>query len=193
MSMHDDHDPHDGARDDTGMAGLQRELENLRAALAERDAEVRAMRERFEHDLLQARRELAQARIQQEQLAEQLSVAQTASTPEAGTSGGGSPRSPQRPWRAWLPRREQPRQREIALLAESDLFDADWYLAEYPDVANTGMDPAEHYLLHGASEGRNPGPEFSTHQYLFEHPDLVDSDENPLLHFLRTRDANRPR
>ena len=38
------------------------------------------------------------------------------------------------------------------------LFDADWYLAQYEDVARSGLDPLAHYLKHGAAEGRDPGP-----------------------------------
>ncbi|UJJ59572.1 rhamnan synthesis F family protein [Rhodanobacter denitrificans] len=37
-------------------------------------------------------------------------------------------------------------------------FDASWYLKEYPDVAASGMDPYEHYVLAGKSEGRRPAP-----------------------------------
>ncbi|MFC5526994.1 rhamnan synthesis F family protein [Rhodanobacter ginsengisoli] len=35
-------------------------------------------------------------------------------------------------------------------------FDAAWYLEEYPDVAASGMDPYQHYVLNGKSEGRQP-------------------------------------
>lgn len=34
------------------------------------------------------------------------------------------------------------------------LFDADIYLALYPDVEQQGMDPIRHYILHGIAEGR---------------------------------------
>lgn len=37
-------------------------------------------------------------------------------------------------------------------------FDATWYLKEYPDVAASGMDPYEHYVLAGNGEGRRPSP-----------------------------------
>jgi len=37
-----------------------------------------------------------------------------------------------------------------------------WYYHQYPDVANIGADPAEHYLLYGAAEGRNPSPGIDT-------------------------------
>lgn len=35
-------------------------------------------------------------------------------------------------------------------------FDADWYLAAYPDVAAAGMDPWTHFVRHGQAEGRLP-------------------------------------
>lgn len=37
-------------------------------------------------------------------------------------------------------------------------FDAAWYLQEYPDVAQLGMDPLEHYLWLGQRLGRRAGP-----------------------------------
>ncbi|MCK0208527.1 hypothetical protein MWN33_10840 [Starkeya koreensis] len=79
-------------------------------------------------------------------------------------------------------RREQ--ERAIALIRASDLFDGDWYLAKYPDVAAASLDPARHYLLHGWREGRNPGPRFSSKKYLALHAGLAGV--NPLLdHILR--------
>jgi dTDP-4-dehydrorhamnose 3,5-epimerase len=36
-------------------------------------------------------------------------------------------------------------------------FCADWYLQTYPDVAAAGIDPLQHYLAYGRSEGRLPG------------------------------------
>lgn len=75
---------------------------------------------------------------------------------------------------------------DVALVRRSGLFDDTWYLQRYPDVANSGMDPLEHYLLHGASEGRNPSPAFSTTDYVSSHPEIKDSNnKNPLIHFIR--------
>lgn len=45
---------------------------------------------------------------------------------------------------------------DIASLRGSDLFDPVWYADAYPDVARSGMDPAEHYLWIGAKLGRRP-------------------------------------
>ena len=48
--------------------------------------------------------------------------------------------------------------RQAAALRRSGLLDADWYLARNQDVAEAGIDPAVHFLLHGAEEGRQPRP-----------------------------------
>ena len=39
-------------------------------------------------------------------------------------------------------------------------FDADWYLHNNPDVAASGLDPAEHFVAFGVFEGRLPHPLF---------------------------------
>ncbi len=75
-------------------------------------------------------------------------------------------------------------QAQLARLAESPVLDAAWYLARYPDVASGGAHPAEHYLLHGADEGRDPGPYFSSAFYRQHNPDVAESGVNPLLHYL---------
>ena len=73
---------------------------------------------------------------------------------------------------------------EIGLLLTSEYFDVDWYLRVYTDVADNQMNPAEHYLLHGAKEGRLPGPLFDGNWYLQHYPDVAESNMNPLLHFV---------
>jgi hypothetical protein len=81
--------------------------------------------------------------------------------------------------------------RHIELLTASELFDGNWYLAAYPDVAASGIEPARHYLRHGADEGRDPGPRFSTSKYLECHPDVARAGMNPLLHYLKFGLAER--
>ena len=71
-----------------------------------------------------------------------------------------------------------------AKIRNSGLFDADWYLAVYPDVAAAGLDPIAHYLKHGAAEGRNPGPRFDTIWYLSENPQAQAMGLNPLVHYI---------
>jgi len=40
------------------------------------------------------------------------------------------------------------------MLKRKGIFDADAYLAAYPDVADAGLDPLTHYIRHGLPEGR---------------------------------------
>ena len=69
-------------------------------------------------------------------------------------------------------------------IAECPLFDATWYLAFHSDVADNHFDPAMHYLLYGASEGRDPGPRFSTMGYVSRYADVTNSGLNPLIHYI---------
>lgn len=78
------------------------------------------------------------------------------------------------------------------LLAASELFDAEWYLAEYPDIARAGLEPLRHYLTHGAAEGRDPGPWFDTRFYLSQLPldeGPLPGGQAPLLHYLTAGQA----
>lgn len=54
---------------------------------------------------------------------------------------------------------------EAGLIRASGLFDVDWYLARYPDVAASGLDPIDHYLRIGAALGYDPNPLFDTNFY----------------------------
>ncbi|WP_170990121.1 glycosyltransferase [Aquamicrobium sp. LC103] len=70
-------------------------------------------------------------------------------------------------------------------IKRSDLHDSAWYLANNPDVRAAGINTALHYLRHGASEGREPGPFFSGSDYLARNPDVKSAGINPLVHYLR--------
>lgn len=59
-------------------------------------------------------------------------------------------------WWAIMPQKWR-RKREHARYRNSGLLDAESYLETYPDVAEHGMDPVRHYILHGMAEGRNSG------------------------------------
>lgn len=72
----------------------------------------------------------------------------------------------------------------IALVEQSLLFDRDWYLERYPDVASEGVDPVRHYIELGWREGRDPGPQFSTTAYLKSNADVASLGANPLLHYI---------
>lgn len=69
-------------------------------------------------------------------------------------------------------------------LGASPWFDADWYLATYPQVAGAGVSPYEHYLREGETQGFKPCPGFDPHWYLAEYPDVAQAGLSPLLHFI---------
>ena len=70
------------------------------------------------------------------------------------------------------------------LIERSGLFDADWYVAQYPEAGSRDKALA-HFLKHSAKQGTDPGPGFCTRAYLSDHPDVAQSGMNPLLHYLR--------
>ena len=80
----------------------------------------------------------------------------------------------------------------LALLQKSELFDASWYLSRYPEVAAAGVDPVQHYVVHGAREGRMPNALFDSAFYLGTYTDVAQSGTNPLAHFI-VRGANEGR
>ena len=65
-------------------------------------------------------------------------------------------------------------------------FDSAFYLRENADVAAAGMDPMEHYLVRGFSEGRAPCPGFDPRRWAG-----AALDANPLLGLLRWRERMR--
>jgi glycosyltransferase involved in cell wall biosynthesis len=62
-------------------------------------------------------------------------------------------------------------------------FDEEWYLSEYPDVADSGMDPYEHYLSHGKKEGHTPA--FDSDWYLSEYPDVKECGMSAREHYAK--------
>lgn len=167
-------------------------------AMREERDRLRAHLDACRHDLRQARVELARAREIEESLTEQLHAQARgdAGAGESTTAVSSRERRPVWPVRVWqrmtMPESARTLLADIQLLHGSEWFDADWYLTEYPDVANAGADPAEHYLRSGGAEGRNPGPLFNTDAYMRDHPDLSGSGVNALVHFLRSQRGERP-
>jgi GT2 family glycosyltransferase/ubiquinone/menaquinone biosynthesis C-methylase UbiE len=82
-----------------------------------------------------------------------------------------------------VPRRK--RRSEWDAVAQSGLFDSEWYLAHNPDVANAGVPAFDHFMIHGIAEYRDPGPLFSSGWYSIQmqRHDL-SLELPPLLHYL---------
>ena len=74
---------------------------------------------------------------------------------------------------------------DIERVRGSRLFDAEWYLEQYPDVGKLGMDPVAHYLWLGARLKRNPSAQFDGAAYLEMYADVAAACVNPLLHYIR--------
>lgn len=74
---------------------------------------------------------------------------------------------------------------DVKCIENSDYFDAEWYLSKYPDLAKSGLSPAEHYLRFGGFESRTPSNKFDSSFYLNMYPDVFAEGVNPLLHFER--------
>ena len=78
-----------------------------------------------------------------------------------------------------------------ALMAEA--FDAAYYLALNPDIADAGIDPLDHFLATGWREGRDPSRDFSVADYLELNPDVAAAGANPFQHYvLAGRIEGRP-
>jgi hypothetical protein len=77
------------------------------------------------------------------------------------------------------------------LRGRTALFDAEYYLASYPDVAAAGINPRLHFIVQGAFEGRKPHPLFDTTFYLRKYSDVAAANTNPLGHYLKYGAAER--
>jgi hypothetical protein len=74
--------------------------------------------------------------------------------------------------------------RNERIIAQSGLFDKEWYLVTYPDVAEAGVDPVEHYDAHGWKEGRWPNFYFDPNWYCKNHPEVLTEGRNPLCDYV---------
>lgn len=66
-------------------------------------------------------------------------------------------------------------------------FDVQYYCSNNPDVAASGIDPFEHFMDTGWTEGRNPSPDLDIKFYTKRFMKGA-TNENPLLHYLRYKD-----
>lgn len=74
----------------------------------------------------------------------------------------------------------------------SRLFAADWYRQRYPDVDQSGMLPALHYVSRGAAEGRSPHPLFDPAWFDRNLADPVPTTLTALEHYLSLSPGDRP-
>jgi glycosyltransferase involved in cell wall biosynthesis len=115
-----------------------RHIDQLRDILAEREDRLAEMHRTLQH----TRKDLDEAREKIQQLLGSRSWKVT---------------RPLRAVNAMLNRGKAPRAAGVAP-ALQEPFDREWYLKSNEDVARSGMDPYQHYLLSGKQEGRRPLP-----------------------------------
>lgn len=80
-----------------------------------------------------------------------------------------------------LPDPADPPPRGSGGLATSGLYDDRWYMQTYPDLRARNLDGIEHFETTGETEGRDPGPGFSTSAYRMAHGPFEGS---ALRHYL---------
>ncbi len=73
---------------------------------------------------------------------------------------------------------------QLRIVAQSGLFDEEFYLSAYPDVRDADIPALEHFFGYGYLEGRSPNRYFEPLWYLERNPDVVAAGMQPLLHYV---------
>jgi len=77
--------------------------------------------------------------------------------------------------------------KEACILARCRaLIPVDWYWSTYPDVAEAGIEPVEHYLSTGWKNGRTSNPLFDEHWYGLTYMQGLRGLMPPLRHYVET-------
>ncbi|MEA2019484.1 MAG: glycosyltransferase, partial [Campylobacterota bacterium] len=78
---------------------------------------------------------------------------------------------------------------EELTIHKTGLFDAEYYLSVYTDIASSGADPLKHFCEHGWKEFRNPNSWFNTLEYSTQHS--MDMSYNPFIHYLSSETEHK--
>jgi hypothetical protein len=73
---------------------------------------------------------------------------------------------------------------DVLAVLTPGIWDRDWYLEQYADVAESGEDPLLHYLVCGWRELRSPGGGFDARWYSAQYGVDVVKD-HPAVHFVK--------
>lgn len=92
------------------------------------------------------------------------------------------------PWQKLLSKRANMARMRAKLrrdiITSSGIFDAEWYLSQYPDVAEQHIDPLTHFLQFGSRELRSPSAQFNARSYYATNMDIRDHLIEPVFHFI---------
>jgi hypothetical protein len=84
-----------------------------------------------------------------------------------------------------MPADERERQLALDYLFIAPEFDREYYLSQYPDIAQAGIDPIKHYIENGWREFRNPRADFITSYYYSKNAGVIPENINPFRHFIK--------
>ena len=79
-----------------------------------------------------------------------------------------------------------------AVVVQSGLFDAQYYIMTEPDVQDAGVDPVSHYCACGETEHRRPNPYFDPAWYACHHLPTA-SNMGSLVHYILHGEAKGSR
>ena len=156
-------------------ASYRKDVEQLKSALANREAELKRIQ-----DQLVMRLNAVQCSAAS-QLARPLAWAEQR-WPRIVTACAMLPKVVW--WTATLNVSRFSLARTVQKIKRSGLFEERWYVQHNPDVVAAGGNPLLHWLLNGWKEHRDPHPLFNVSWYLEQNPDVLAADVNPLLHYL---------
>jgi GT2 family glycosyltransferase/ubiquinone/menaquinone biosynthesis C-methylase UbiE len=122
-------------------------------------------------------------RIKEELYTAHQSVRQKSGRVPFGLEFHQSQLRPRIPFRSTLRRTTWSHRRQIS---RSNLFDAQWYLDNNPDVVSHNFNPRQHFFLYGVFEDRDPHPLFSSGWYRSWNLDKLKGLP-PFIHFLQHR------
>lgn len=74
--------------------------------------------------------------------------------------------------------------KEFDDILNSDVFDREFYLERYPDVAEANLDPLLHYLIAGRFENRQASVGFNPQWYVDANPGVDFQGIEPFLHYV---------
>lgn len=80
-----------------------------------------------------------------------------------------------------LPKADKGKRQAMATVGS--LLLEEWYLGKYPEVANSGLTPVEHYIKLGEQAGYRPNPFFDPAYYLSIAPGARKSNSLALVHY----------
>src|SRR5208282_6239614 len=73
---------------------------------------------------------------------------------------------------------------DLKAAVASGIFDERFYLMTYPDIAEAGVNPLEHYLTTGRFEKRKPSAVFDPSAYIEANPQVATEGMEPFLHYV---------